>query len=246
VFSYGGNLGDYQTYKVDGILNSPENVEALELYKELYSFTPPNWGKTFFQESNQAITENLASMAMNFFAFFPALANSATNPNADGTGYFANPAGPTGKQHAALGGQGISIVSYSENKEEAMKFLEWFIKEDVQKKWAELGGYTAHAKTLESEEFRTATPYNEPFYQSMFMVKDFWATPEYAELLAAMNERIYPYVVGRPGLRQRGSRCAGGGLGSHLQEVQPHLKPHLHPTGGDLPPVHRGLRRERP
>ena len=26
-----------------------------------------------------------------------------------------------------------------------MKFLEWFIREDVQKKWAELGGYTAHA-----------------------------------------------------------------------------------------------------
>src|SRR5918997_1032237 len=143
LFSYGGNLGDYQTYKVDGILNSPENVEALELYRELYKFTPPNWGKTFFQESNQAITENLASMAMNFFAFFPALANEATNPNAAGTGYFANPGGPTGKQHAALGGQGISIVSYSQNKEEAMKFLEWFIRDDVQKKWAELGGYTA-------------------------------------------------------------------------------------------------------
>ncbi len=199
VFSYGGNLGDYQTYKVDGILNSPENVQALELYKELYQFTPPNWGKTFFQESNQAITENLASMAMNFFAFFPALANEATNPNAAGTGYFANPAGPNGQQHAALGGQGISIVSYSDNQEEAMKFLEWLVRDDVQKRWAELGGYTAHAETLESEEFRKATPYNEPFYQTMFMVKDFWATPEYAELLAAMNERIYPYVVGGEG-----------------------------------------------
>ena len=80
-----------------------------------------------------------------------------------------------------------------------MKFLEWFIRDDVQKKWADLGGYSAHAKTLESEEFRKATPYNEPFYQTMFMVKDFWATPEYAELLSAMNERIYPYVVGGEG-----------------------------------------------
>jgi multiple sugar transport system substrate-binding protein len=199
LFSYGGNLGDYQTYKVDGILNSPENVQALELYKELYQFTPPNWGKAFFQESNQAVTENLASMAMNFFAFFPALANPATNPNAESTGYFANPAGPTGKQHAALGGQGISIVSYSQNKEEAMKFLEWLVKDEVQKRWAELGGYTAHAETLESEEFRKATAYNEPFYQTMFMVKDFWATPEYAELLASMNDRVYPYVVGGQG-----------------------------------------------
>ena len=133
IFTYGGDLGDYATDKVDGIINSPENVEALEMYRELYQFTPPNWGKAFFLEDNQAITEGLAAMSMNYFAFFPALANPATNPHAEVTGYFANPPGPNGEQHAALGGQGISIVSYSQNQEEALKFLEWFIREDVQK-----------------------------------------------------------------------------------------------------------------
>ena len=108
VFSYGGDLGDYSTYKVDGIINSPENIAAVEMYKELYGFTPPNWGKVFFQEDNQAITENLAAMSMNFFAFFPALDNPAKNPNAANTGYFANPKGPGGAQHAALGGQGLA------------------------------------------------------------------------------------------------------------------------------------------
>ena len=199
LFSYGGDLGDYSTYQVDGIVNSEKAVAALEMYRELYQFTPPNWGKTFFQEDNQAITEGLAAMSMNYFAFFPALNNPAINPHAEVTGYFANPAGPDGDQHAALGGQGISIVSYSQNQEEALKFLEWFIQDDVQKRWAELGGYTASAKILESEEFRNATPYNEAFYQSMFMVKDFWAVPEYAELLTQINNRIYPFVVGGEG-----------------------------------------------
>jgi multiple sugar transport system substrate-binding protein len=199
LFSYGGELGDYSTYKVEGIINSAAAVEALDAYRQLYQFTPPNWGKAFFLEDNQAITEGLAAMSMNYFAFFPALANKATNPNADGTGYFANPAGPTGKQHAALGGQGMSIVSYSTKQDEAKKFLEWFIREDVQKKWAELGGYSCNAKVLESAEFRNATPYNEAFYQSMFMVKDFWAVPEYAELLTQINNRIYPFVVGGEG-----------------------------------------------
>ena len=54
------------------------------MYKELYKFTPPGWGKTFFVEDNQAITGGLAAMSMNFFAFFPALVNKATNPYADG------------------------------------------------------------------------------------------------------------------------------------------------------------------
>jgi multiple sugar transport system substrate-binding protein len=199
IFSYGGDLGDYSTYKVQGVINSPQAIEGLKMYQELYKFTPPGWGKTFFIENNQAITEGLAAMSMNFFAFFPALVNPATNPNASVTGFFANPAGPNGDRYAALGGQGISIVSYSKNKEEAMKFLEWFIRDDVQKKWAELGGYTCSQAVLKSEEFQNATPFNKPFYETMFMVKDFWATPEYAEILDQFNQHIYPFVVGGEG-----------------------------------------------
>ncbi len=76
------------------------------------------------------------------------------------------------------------------------------MRKDVQRRWAELGGYTCHAKVLESKEFRNATPYNEAFYQSMFMVKDFWAVPEFAELLTQINNRIYPYIVGGEGTAQ--------------------------------------------
>jgi multiple sugar transport system substrate-binding protein len=202
IFSYGGELGDYASYGVEGIINSPENVAALELYRELYGFTPPGWGKAFFVEGNQAITENLAAMSMNYFAFFPALVNEASNPNAANTGFFANPVGPGGESFSALGGQGISIVSYSDNQEEAFKFLEWFIQDEVQQRWAELGGYTASAAVLGSDEFQNATPYNRAFYETMFRVKDFWATPEYAELLIQANQRIYPYVTAGEGSAQ--------------------------------------------
>ncbi len=199
LFGYGAEWGNYSTYKVQGHVNSKEAIDALKLYKELYGYTPPGWGKVFFLEDNQAITEGLAAMSMNFFAFFPALTNPATNKNAKVTGFFANPAGPTGKRFAALGGQGISVIKYSKKQAESMKFLEWFIKDDVQKRWADLGGYTCSAKVLSSDAFRKATPYNEAFYQTMFMVKDFWAVPEYAELLDATNKRLHPFIVGGKG-----------------------------------------------
>jgi len=199
IFSYGGDLGDYPTYKVDGITNSKDAAAGLDMYKQLYKFTPPGWGKTFFVEDNQAITQGLAAMSMNYFAFFPALANKATNPHADATGFFANPAGPTGKRGAALGGQGISIVTYSKKQEASFKFLEWFVKDETQKKWGELGGYTCSAAVLKSPEFQNATPYNKAFYETMFMVQDFWAVPEYAELLEQMKNRIGPYVVNGEG-----------------------------------------------
>ena len=132
IFTWGGDLGDYATNKVDGILNSDKNIAALEAYRKLYTFTPPSWTQAFFAENNQAFTEGLVAMNMNYFAFMPALANKASNPYADTTGYFANPAGPNGDRHAALGGQGVSIISYSKNQDEAKKFLKWFIRDDVQ------------------------------------------------------------------------------------------------------------------
>jgi len=210
LFGYGGELGDYSTYQVKGIINGKTAVDALNFYKELYQYTPPGWGKVFFMENNQAITEGLAAMSMNYFAFFPALTNPATNKHAKVTGYFANPEGPTGKRFAALGGQGISIIKYSKKQAQATKFLEWFIRDDVQEKWAELGGYTCNAKVLKSDKFRKATPYNEAFYQTMFMVKDFWAVPEYAELLDSMNKRLHPFVVGNKSTAQEALNGVAG------------------------------------
>ena len=195
IFTYGGDLGDYTNNAVEGILNSDKNVEALKAYRKLYTFTPPNWTQSFFAENNQAFTEGLVAMNMNFFAFFPALANEATNPYAKSTGYFANPPGPNGDQHAALGGQGISVISYSQNQEESMKFLEWFVRDDVQQKWADLGGYTCSSAVLNSEAFLKATPYNQAFADSMKIVKDFWAVPVFADMLFQMNDALHPYIT---------------------------------------------------
>jgi multiple sugar transport system substrate-binding protein len=69
----------------------------------------------------------------------------------------------------------------------------------VQKKWGELGGYTCDAKILASEEFRKATPYNEAFYESMQMVKDFWTIPEYADMLSTANKHWHAYIVANKG-----------------------------------------------
>lgn len=202
IFTWGGELGNYETNQVDGIINSPSNVAALEAYRKLYTFTPPSWTQAFFVENNQAFTEGLVAMAMNYFAFFPALANESTNPHAASTGYFANPPGPNGNQHAALGGQGISIISYSKNQEEATKFLQWFIRDDVQQKWADLGGYTCSAAVLNSEGFLKATPYNQAFADSMKIVKDFWAVPVFADMLFQMNDRLHPYITTGEGSAQ--------------------------------------------
>ena len=203
LWAFGGSLGDMATYKVQGLVNSPGSVAAIEFYKELYQFTPPDWGNTFFIEGNQAMTQGQVAMAMNYFAFFPALTNPKINPHAKNTGYFANPAGPEGR-FAALGGQGMSINSYisDEQKQLAWDFLKWFVQEENQYKWAEVGGFTCNANVLKSDAFLEATPYNKAFMESMFIVKDFWANPEYADLLESIQRNLHEYIVADKGTAQ--------------------------------------------
>ncbi len=199
IWSFGGDLGDYKTYKVDGILNSPGSVAGIELYKKLFAFTPPGFGDAFYVKSNDAFTAGIVPMACNYFAFFPGLANEATNPYAKVTGYFVCPPqkGADGKvrQYSALGGQGASIVSYSKKKDLAYKWMEWFIRPDVQMQWAKLGGYTCHIKTLASPEFLNAAPYNPAFQKSMEIMRDFWAEPQYGSLLESFSKNIGAYII---------------------------------------------------
>ncbi|NJN53976.1 MAG: extracellular solute-binding protein [Anaerolineae bacterium] len=137
LFSFGGNWSD-ENFNPEGVINSPESVAALEFYKELYECCqPPGMSNAFFAEVNDAFISGQAAMGMNYFAFFPALANPEVNPYADSTGYFVNPAGPDGSHFASLGGQGISVISYisPERQQAALDFIRWFGQDNIQAAW---------------------------------------------------------------------------------------------------------------
>ena len=199
IWTYGGDLGDYATGQVLGILNTPESADGMKMYKELYQYVPPAFNDAFFVKANDAFTAGIVPMTCNYYAFLPALANSATNPYADGTGYFACPPqkGRDGevRQFSALGGQGASVVSYSKKQDLAMKWMEWFIRDDVQMDWARLGGYSCSKTVLESEEFLNAAPQNPAFAESLNIMKDFWSHPDYGELMEIASRTLGNYII---------------------------------------------------
>lgn len=198
LWSWGSELGNIQTYEVGGILNSKEGIDALEFYKDLNQYNNPEWSSYYLDtkaSSNQPMIEGKVAMSMGYFAINPELLDKEKNPNYyDKIGFFASPKGPAG-QYTSLGGQGISIVSYTKKKDAALKFLEWFVRDDVQKKWGELGGLSCNKNVLYSEEFLDISPINKPFVESIEIVKDFWAVPEYADMLKISQKYWYEYVV---------------------------------------------------
>lgn len=197
MFSWGAQWQDANN-NVLGVVNSQKAIEAVQFYRDLYECCQvPGLSNAFFTETNDAMIGGQAVMIMNYFAFFPALANSAISPHAEHTGFFANPAGPYGDRFAALGGQGMSIISYiSPERQAASKdFIRWFAKKDVQAKWAELGGYTCNKEVLASDAFLNATPFNPAFAETMNFVKDFWNIPVYGELMEITQRELSKFIV---------------------------------------------------
>jgi len=201
MFSYGAKWqNDDNT--VEGAVNSQASIDALQYYRDLYDCCQgPGLNNAFYTETNDALIGGQVAMTMNYFAFFPALANSSTNPYADVTGYFANPAGPTGIRKAALGGQGLSVISFvsADRQQASFDFIKWFAQEDVQAQWAAKGGYTCNANVLKTEAFLNATPYNPAFSETMTFVMDFWNIPTYASLLTPSQNYLSGFVVGGEG-----------------------------------------------
>jgi multiple sugar transport system substrate-binding protein len=151
------------------------------------------------QEGLDAFKSGQVAMMMNWFAFFPGLYK---DPNVGGEriGFFVNPEQKV--PGSTLGGQGISVVAYSDNKDDALKYIKWFAQPNVQKKWWSLGGYSCHKAVALDPNFANTAPFAADFLKAMSGVKDFWQEPAYAELLLAMQKRVHDYVVADKGTAQ--------------------------------------------
>lgn len=201
LYSWGFKYEDPNgSYQMDGIVNSPDAVAALEFYKELYKCcTPPGYTDSYMQEGLDAFKSGQVAMQMNWFAFFPGLYKDE-NVGGDRIGFFVNP--KQNVEASTLGGQGISVVAYSDNQEGALKYIKWFAQADVQKKWWSLGGYSCHKAVLGDPNFASTAPFAADFLKAMSGVKDFWQEPTYAELLLSMQKRVHDFVVADQGTAQ--------------------------------------------
>jgi len=187
-------------YDMEGYVNSADSVAGLEFYKAMYQCcTPPGHSDAYMVANLDAYKSGQVAMQMNWFAFMPGIAKDEA-VGGDKSGFFVNPGQKV--EASTLGGQGISVVSYSDKKEQALQYIKWFAKPEVQKKWWALGGYSCHKSVLEDPGFPNTAPFAADFLKAMSGVQDFWQEPTYAELLQAMQKRLHDYVVADQGSAQ--------------------------------------------
>ena len=195
-------------YDMEGFFNSPQAVEAVEFYRKLYEdCAPPGHSDAYMTANLDAYKSGQVAFQMNWYAFWPGV--SKEDKDGRVSGFFANP-----KQNVAaatLGGQGISVVKYSDKQDLALEYIKWFARPDIQQKWWDLGGYSCHNDVLDAPSFPTSTVYAQGFLDSMGIVKDFWQEPTFVELMLPMQEAIHDYVV-------NGKGTAKGALDKIIEE----------------------------
>jgi multiple sugar transport system substrate-binding protein len=194
-WSFGGELWDPTTYKVEGVLNSDTNVKALEFAAELFKTGPEGSGDFTFNETVDAICSGSVAMTTIWFGFGPAFVDPNGCKQSANLSYDLVPG--EAKHITSLGGMGIHVSSYAKNQDAALAFLKWVQSKETQLEWAKLGGFSARKSVLESDEFTKATPYNPIFAKAYLDVKDFWNVPEYNKMLQIQMEQINLAITGQ-------------------------------------------------
>lgn len=210
-WSFGAELWDPKTGKVNGYLNSPQAKKALEFYKSLFAFAPPGAQHWYVPEVNKALKEGQVALGLQWYYYFRELAAAVSNTTHQlSFSPLPGQKGADGKfrRFVMVGGQGVSISRYSNHKEEAWRFLEWFMSKEQQWKWVDGGGKTGISAILEDPKFLEAAPDNKSFPLSMSLTKDYWHLPLYPQLLQVYQKYVHQAISGKLSPEEALELCA--------------------------------------
>ena len=195
LWSWGGELWDPATYKVEGVLNNDVGVQALQFAQELYKTAPDGASGFGFDETVGAICNGSTSMVEIWYGFGSSFTNADTCAQSANLGYAVVPGE---KDHyISLGGMGMSVSAYSKNPDAAQALLKWLMSDDFQTQWVKGGGFSGRTSILASDAFLKAAPYNPSFSEAFKYVKDFWNIPEYNQLLTIEEEYLNLAISGQ-------------------------------------------------
>lgn len=141
------------------LLNDEKAIEAVQLLTDMinkYKVTPPSTITYSWGEAQDAFLTGQASQIVLGSAAVYNFVNGSSDMN---WGACLIPKGPSGSGYASFsGGDSIGITSQCENVDEAWKFIEYALSEDVQVEELAKGGCLPARKDFFDNEYFNETP----------------------------------------------------------------------------------------
>lgn len=130
--AYGGTFfADYEKGDLTPAINSPENLEALNVYIKLINdYGPAGAGNFNFAEVNAAGQNGQIAFAVEGTGIISQLVDPEKSRFADVTGIALPPGGPAGRS-PAIGVHGMGIPADAPDPEASAKFIEWAVSAET-------------------------------------------------------------------------------------------------------------------
>jgi len=179
------------------VLNSPNAIEALNIFKKMLEIAPK--GVTTYIENDSLVTfqEGKAAFMRNW-PYAWAIVNSSESKVKDKVGIAPIPKGPNGDTtgKATLGGWNLAINKNSKHKDEAWKFIEFIISEQGQKIQAIDGGHLPVLQSLYKDaDVLKANPYFADMYDVVINALPRPVSPFYPKISESMQINIHKFLM---------------------------------------------------
>ncbi len=200
--SMGSQIWDEVNWQAEGVINSPEAVEACEYFTSFVledGSVDPATATWFVNEELNAAFNDLYAMTFTWVSF----AGAMDNPEASGTaGKWAYAPFPCEGDvcSAAYGSQGIGINAHSEQKDAAWQYLEWYHSPEVQQALIDdpRAGYAS--ANVDLLDYQLEEPGTARWASLKSITEgwgwDVWTYPEYAQLLDTQQQYLNLAYVG--------------------------------------------------
>lgn len=206
--SFGARIWDEANWRVQGVINSPEAVRALQYFVDFnlkHKVVDPGTANWFVDELlNGAFTDKYA-MNFTWVSFAGAMDNPAVSKTAGKWAYaplpcYVDPVTKRKRCAATYGSQGIGINRYSKNKEAAWQYLQWLISQPVQRRLVDDPRAGFASARVDLFKYQTARPGTAKWASLTSVVGgwgyDVWTYPEYAQLLDIQQNYLNLAYIG--------------------------------------------------
>ncbi len=135
--AYGGKFfEDYTAGNLTPAINSPETLEALNVYMKLLNeYGPQGAGNFNFAEVNAAAQNGQITFALEGTGVVAQIVDPEKSKFADKTGIALPPGGPAGRS-PAIAVHGLGIPASAKNPDLSAKFIEWAVSTETMTKIA--------------------------------------------------------------------------------------------------------------
>jgi ABC-type glycerol-3-phosphate transport system substrate-binding protein len=204
--SYGAKFWDEETWQAEGVINTPEAIEACEMFRSFYEegVVDPATATWFVSEIMGAAQTDKFAMSFTWVSFAGAYDDPAVSATAGKWAYAPFPGyelpDGTVRRAATYGAQGMGMSAFSKQKEAVWEYMKWYMSEEVQKMLVDDGraGFASARVDLLDYQMVPGTAK----WASLTSITecygfDVWTYPEYAQLLDIQQANMNLAYIGQ-------------------------------------------------